>query len=100
MIASTMPWQPVQRQISDDRLTDLPFPQAEVQPRAEALSTRDRLGLAAVAREELDCRVEAGGAVVIERRQLQPIVPISNMALSWNGSTLSPPTSRILSIES
>ena len=74
--------------------------EAQVEQGTEALAAGDRLCVAAVAREQLDGLLDSFGPVVVERRRLQPIVPISNMALSWNGSTLSPPTSRIRSIES
>jgi hypothetical protein len=74
--------------------------EAQVEQWAEALAAGDRLPVAGVACEQLDGLLEPFGAVVVERRRLQPIVSISNMALSWNGSTLSPPTSRIRSIES
>jgi hypothetical protein len=74
--------------------------QAQVEQRAEALTARERLGLAAVARQQLDGLSEALRAVVVERRRLQPIVPSSKLALSWNGSTFSPPISSSRSIES
>jgi hypothetical protein len=74
--------------------------EAQVEQRSEALAPGERLGVAPVARQQRERLLEARRAVVVERRRLQPIVPISNMALSWNGSTRSPPTSRILSIES
>ena len=72
----------------------------EVQKRPQALTPRERLGVTAEAREQLERLLEGLGSLIVESVRLQPIVPRSSTDASWNGKTFSLPTSRIRSIES